>query len=154
MSKILATIEGNPITLLPDGRIIYTAKAAIDGDGSGGNSYGDPDFQDNTSLKVNGKYLNAETERYIAVPPAILDGVEPIVLGSQAEVSYSGKTVTAVVGDIGPHEKLGEISIACAQALGIPHSPLTGGVSSGVGYVIHPGIPAVVDGKTYPLQAS
>lgn len=152
--KIIATIEGNPITLLPDGRVIYTAKAAIDGDGSGGNSYGDPDFQPQTSLKVNGKSLNAETERFIVVPPAIVQGVAPVVLGCQAEVSYNGKSVTAVVGDVGPRTKLGEISIACAQALGIPHSPLTGGVASGVGYVIHPSVPAVVDEKTYPLQHS
>lgn len=154
MNKILANIQGHDITLLPDGRIIYTAAAMIDGDGSGGNSYGDPDFQPQTSLRVNGKSLNAETERFIVVPPAIVQGVAPVVLGCQAEVSYNGKTVAAVVADEGPAHKLGEISIACAQALGIPHSPLTGGVSSGVGYVIHPGVPAVVDGKTYPLQAS
>lgn len=152
--SIIATIEGHPIALNTDGSITYTAKAAIDGDGSGGNSYHDPDFQDATSLKVNGVSLNAETEAYIVVPPAILDGVPQPVLGSQAFVSFGSKSVAAVVGDIGPHTKLGEISIACAQALGIPSSPLSGGVASGVSYRILPGVPARVNGRTYPLQPS
>lgn len=151
---VFATIEGHPITLNTDSSITYTAKAAIDGDGSGGNSYGDPDFQDATSLKVNGVSLNAEAEAYIVVPPAILDGVPQPVLGSQAFVSFGSKSVAAVVGDIGPRTRIGEISIACAEALGIPSSPLSGGVPSGVLYRIFPGVPAVANGKTYPLQPS
>lgn len=154
-ASIIATIEGHDISLNTDGSITYTAKAAIDGDGSGGNSYNDPDFQDATSLKVNGVSLNAESEAYIVVPPAILDGVPQPVLGSQAFVSFgSDLAVAAVVGDIGPHTKLGEISIACAQALGIPSSPLSGGVPSGVSYRILPGVPARANGRTYPLQPS
>jgi hypothetical protein len=46
------------------------------------------------------------------------------------------------------------MSIACAKALGIPESPLTGGVESGVSYEIQPGVPAWVNGITYDLQAS
>lgn len=154
MSTILATIEGHAITISDDGSVSYTAKAAIDGDGSGGNSYGDPDFQDSTSLKVGGVSLNAEKEAYIVVPPAILDGVESIVLGCQAKVSYHGKSIEAVVGDIGPKSKLGEISIACAEALGIPSSPLSGGVAAGVEYQLWPGVAATANGRTYPLQPS
>lgn len=153
-ASIIATIEGHPITLNSDGSITYTAGAMIDGDGSGGNSYGDPDFQDATSLKVNGGSLNAEAEAYIVVPPAILDGVPKPILGSQAFVSFGSKSIAAVVGDIGPHTKLGEISIACAQALGIPSSPLSGGVASGVSYRILPGVPAQANWRTYPLQPS
>lgn len=154
MRTILDTVEGHPINLLDDGTIQYTAAGRIDGDGSGGNSWHDPDFQDATSLKFKGVSLNAETENYIVAHPSIIKGVAPIVLGSQAFVTYKGKTVPAVVGDIGPHSRLGEMSIACAKALGIPESPLTGGVESGVSYEIQPGVPATANGKTYDLQAS
>lgn len=67
----------------------------------------------------------------------------------------NGKTCSAVVGDIGPHRKLGEISIACAAALGIDPSPTRGGEERHVvEYVIEPGVPAVVNGITYRLQSS
>lgn len=152
--KTIGPIEGHLITVEDSGVVSYTAKMAIDGDGSSGNTYHDPDWQGETSLKVHGVSLNAETERYIVVPPAIIQGVAPVVLGCQAFVTYRGTRVSAVVGDIGPRTKLGEASIACAKSLNIPYSPLTGGVESGVTYEIHPGVPAVVDGKTYPLQHS
>lgn len=151
--KTLDIIEGHSIFLRDDGSVVYTAKMAIDGDGTG-SSHGDPDFQPRTSLKLNGEFLNADVDKYIVVPPAIIQGVAPIVLGCQAYVSYKGARVSAVVGDIGPHKKLGEASIATARSLGIPSSPLTGGVESGVDYTIMPGVPAVVDGKHYQLQSS
>jgi hypothetical protein len=152
---LIDTIEGCPIILNDSGIISFTAKAAIDGDGSGGNSYHDPDFQPDTSLHNNGLPLNAETEHYIVVPPAIIQSVPSIILGSQAYVTFLGRTQPAVVGDIGPHDKLGEISIALAQALGIPPSPISGGISSHiVQYSIHPGSPATVNNTSYSLQPS
>jgi hypothetical protein len=156
MSRIIDTIEGEPISLGDDGKIRYRAKAAIDGDGMG-SPHGDPDFQNRTTLQHNGRSLNADVDRYIAIPPAIIAGVAPIVLGSQAHVTNTrnGKTCTAVVGDIGPHRKLGEISIACAAEIGIDPSPTQGGEERHiVEYVIEPGVPAAVDGVTYTLQSS
>ncbi|HEY1769452.1 MAG TPA: hypothetical protein VGG02_04260 [Chthoniobacterales bacterium] len=156
MSKIIDTIENEPITLGDDGKVTYKSKAAIDADGSGP-SHGDPDWQNDTTLHHNGQALNADVDQYIVVPPAIIHGVEPIVLGSQAHVTntLNGSTCDAVVGDIGPHRKLGEISVATARALGIPSSPLNGGVDDHViEYVIEPGVPAQVDGVTYQLQPS
>jgi len=154
MSTIIATIEGEDITLDDDGTVRYKSKAAIDADGIGP-SHGDPDKQDDTSLHHNGQPLNADVDQYIVVPPAIISGVDPIVLGSQAHVTFRGNTVDAVVGDIGPHRKLGEISVACASALGIPSSPVSGGVDEHVvEYVIEPGVAAVVNGVNYQLQPS
>jgi hypothetical protein len=138
MSKVIETIEGHDVILEDDGRITYTAKAAIDADGSGP-SLGDPDFQSNTSLHLDGKALDATKVRYIVVPPSIISAVTPRVLGCQAHVSFQGKTVDAVVGDVGPRHKIGEISVKCAQDLGIPHSPTKGGVPLGVHYEIKPG---------------
>jgi hypothetical protein len=154
--KVLGPIEGEYITVLNDGSITYRAKAAIDADGIG-TPLGDPYFQPDTSLHWMGKALNAEIDKYVVVPPLIVEGVKPIVKGCQAYVVNirNGMTTEAVVGDIGPPDKLGEISVACARALGIDPSPTTGGVEDHVvHYHIIPGHSAVVDGKVYQLQAA
>lgn len=153
-SSIIATIEGDNIWEHEDGRVTFTAKAAIDSDGIGPH-HGDRTAQDNTSLHFNGKPLNADVDRYIVVPPAIILGVAGVVLGCQAEVTNSknGKVTKAVVGDVGPRKKLGEISCATALALGLNPSPVDGGVDEHViQYTLWPGKPAVVNGKQYKLQ--
>ena len=154
--RVLAVLENCPILLFADGHILFTAKAAIDGDGSG-SSHGDPDFQPRTSWRNRGSSLNSDVDCYIVVPPVILDGVKPVVLGSQVQVfnRLNRKTSAAMVGDVGPSHRVGEISIALANALGIPSSPTTGGETSHViQYTIYPGKPAVVGAKTYSLQPS
>ncbi len=154
--KVLATIEGEEITESDDGTVSFKSKAAVDVDGSG-SSHGDPDYQPDTSLHQDGVPLNADEDRYIVVPPAIIEGVSGIVLGCQAYVTntLNGHRTEAVVGDIGPHHKLGEISRATAIALGINPSPTSGGEDShAIQYVLRPGVQAVVDGKTYTLQPS
>jgi hypothetical protein len=152
--RILATIDGEPITELNDLSVTYRAKSADDTDGSGP-SHGDPDYQNATSLKQNGQSLNADIDKYIVVPPAIIHGVKGIVLGCQARAKnlVNGMTTDAVVGDIGPHKKLGEGSNAFNAALGINPSPTQGGTPSHiVFYTLYPGQPAIVDGKQYTLQ--
>ena len=154
--RILANIEGENINLLDDGSITWTSKAAIDGDGSGTETPGDT-FQADTSLHQNGEPLNSQVDRYIVVPPVIVWAVEGVVMGCQAFVTNTknGRSSEAVVGDIGPHRKLGEISSALAVALGIDPSPTTGGYEDHVvHYSIIPGRYAVVEGKQYSLQAS
>ena len=67
----------------------------------------------------------------------------------------NGHTTDAVVGDIGPRDKLGEVSVACAAALGIDPSPTPGGTSAHIiHYSLNPGLAAVVNGKRYERQAS
>lgn len=153
--KTLATIEGQPIIASDDGtEVFWKGAGRIDVDGSGP-SHGDPDYQNDTSLHLNGRALNADVDIYIVVPPQIIKGVRPIVLGCQADVFYNGKRTAAVVGDIGPHTKLGEMSRACAIALGINPSPVSGGVDvHTVEYRCWPGTAASVNGKAYDLQAS
>lgn len=132
-------------------QISFVSGSAIDGDGSG-SSHGDPDFQSDTFYQPA---LNADIDQYIAVPPQLVKSVKRIVVGSKVtlENETNGVSIDAVVGDIGPHTKLGEISIAAAYALGIPSSPTKGGIEK---HIIHttifPGIPAVVNNKTYQLQ--
>lgn len=153
---LIATIEGEPITAHDDGRVTWRSCARIDTDGSGP-MHGDPDGQSDTSLHHNGRPLNADVDRYIVVPPQIIKGVKGIVLGCQAKVTngHTGLSTAAVVGDIGPHSKLGEISVACAKALGINPSPTRGGEDNHVvQYEIHPGIAANVQGVQYTLKPS
>lgn len=129
----------------------FISKAAIDSDGVGPH-HGDHTAQDETSYKPD---LNADVDRYIVVPPAIISGVTGVVIGCQAHVvnAKNGKFTDAVVGDIGPHHKLGEISCACASAIGLNPSPVDGGVDAHViKYTLWPGTPANVEGKIYVLQ--
>lgn len=154
--KIIATIENESIIELGDGSVTYRAKFAVDTDGSGP-LHGDPDAQTDTSLHLQGKPLNADVDRYIVVPPAIIHGVKGVVLGCQAHALNlrNGLSSDCVVGDIGPHKKLGEGSGALAKALGINPSPTIGGEDAHVvHYSLIPGKPATVNGKIYNLQAS
>lgn len=152
--RLIATIQGEPVTELGDGSVTYKAAAMVDTDGSGslhGDKFGQPD----TSLHLNGKALNADEDRYVVVPPIIITSVKSMVLGCQAFLANisNGRSTPAVVGDIGPKRKLGEISVACAKALGIDPSPVSGGEERHViHYSLIPGKKAVVNGKVYKLQ--
>lgn len=104
-----------------------------------------------TSYRYPGKdkndpaaYVDTETIPYIVVPPAIITGVgAPVVLGCKARVTFKGKSVDAVVADVGPRSKVGELSIAAARAVGIPSSPRNGGRKIfDVTYELWPGVPA------------
>ncbi len=138
--------------LSEDGPCVVMADADVDVDGSG-SSHGDPYYQNDTSLHLNGKPLNSDVDKFIVLPPPVTNAVTGIVLGCQATVHYRGKSSQAVVGDIGPTKKIGEISYALALALGINPSPISGGVDdASVRYEWTPGVAAVVDGKAYDLQ--
>jgi len=102
-------------------------------------------------------YVDAESVPFIVVPPAVVEGVAAVVLGCQARITdtRNGKSVDCVVADTGPKVKTGEASIAAAKALGVPSSARTGGEEKPVfTYDLWPGVPAVVNGVTYPLQHS
>lgn len=90
------------------------------------------------------RYVNANEVPYIVLPKGHDWGVE---LGDLAMVinRTTGKSSPAIVADFGPENKLGEGSIALAQALGIDSNPRTGGIESNIAYVIFPGT-----GKGFP----
>ena len=152
--KVLGIIEGVSVRENDDGTVSFTAGARIDTDGSGP-LHGDPCAQRDTTLHFEGKALNADVDRYIVTPPLIIHGVKGIVMGCQAHVRNikNGKETYAVVGDIGPSRKIGEVSVATAAALGINPSPTKGGTDEHiVEYVLWPNKAASVDGKHYSLQ--
>ena len=109
------------------------------------------------------KYVDSATVPFVVVPPMIIKGVAGVVMGCRAVVTNTknNKSVEAVVADGGPSNKLGEISLACAKAIGVPagegakHPANSGGIDASshvIHYQLFPGVPAVVNGVTYPLQ--
>jgi len=111
------------------------------------------------------KYVDSATVSFVVVPPMIIRGVAGVVMGCRAVVTNTknGKSVEAVVADGGPSNKLGEISLACAKAIGVPagegstHPANSGGVDADshiIHYRLFPGVAAMVNGVTYPLQPS
>lgn len=100
----------------------------------------DPVFAAATAFQQSdGRHLSAERLPYIVVPArshrwnAWRFGVRG---GSVAAVVYRGRVRYAVVGDTGPRDLIGEASYATARALGIRPDPRTGGVPSGVTYIV------------------
>jgi len=73
-------------------------------------------------------------------------GIKP---GSVAAIIYKSKVVYAVFADEGPNNIIGEASYATAKALGIDPNPATGGVDSGVTYIVFPGkIPSTIESNS------
>jgi hypothetical protein len=122
-------------------------------DGSG-EDHGDPYFQAQTAYYNNGKYLNADEDKYVVVPPQIRSMVPPIVMGCHARVTNmkTGAVSDGVVGDIGPKNKTGECAICLAQVLNSQVNANVGDSERVYFYEIWPGKPAVVDGKRYELE--
>ncbi|MFN7899282.1 MAG: hypothetical protein ACK5N0_06390 [Synechococcaceae cyanobacterium] len=95
-------------------------------------------------------YVDAATVPYIVVPPVIIRKTQGVVRGCRARVSLGSKSVECVVADQGPSNRIGELSIAAAAALGLPSSPRNGGTEEPVvlyelwpgkaapGYVLQP----------------
>jgi hypothetical protein len=123
----------------------FLAPAAVDADG-GHDSLGDPHYQKQTSLrwsspdpKSGRPYVNALTTPYFVLPTSSFRAgvAKP---GDLALLRYAGREVYAVLGDFGPNAKTGELSVFAAQQLGIPASPVSGGVAKkAVEYIVLPG---------------
>ena len=154
--KVFGKIENRTIYIDASGNLSYVAKGAIDCVGSD-NRFHDPCWQADTSLHHNGRPIDAESVPYVVVPPLILKGVKPVVLGCLAKIKIVGKlgTVECVVADVGPRRKLGELSCEAARRLGLDGNPNHGGTDEPIiPYEIFPGIPAIIDGIRYKLQPS
>jgi len=84
------------------------------------------------------RYVNAEAINFIVLPGRLGLGAK---LGDFATVLLpdTGACAYAVYADVGPANKIGEGSIALADALGIPSSPKTGGRGHGIVYIVFPG---------------
>ncbi|MEV5955048.1 glycoside hydrolase family 75 protein [Streptomyces sp. NPDC051987] len=104
------------------------------------NRRADPAFSAATAYQDSGgRQLDAEELPYVVVPGPSgrwnhwASGVRG---GAVAAVIYQDRVQYAVVGDTGPRDIIGEASYATAKALGMNPDPRTGGVPSGVTYIV------------------
>jgi hypothetical protein len=96
-------------------------------------------------------YVDAETVPYIVVPSLIIQGTAGVVRGCKARVTFGERSVDCVVADRGPKNKIGELSIAAARAIGLRSSPRNGGTEKPeLLYELWPGVAA----PGYVLQPS
>ncbi|MFF1486348.1 glycoside hydrolase family 75 protein [Streptomyces sp. NPDC058319] len=131
-----------PVCGLP-GAVYWKADLDIDCDGRPTrrcNRRTDPQFSPAAAYaQSDGRRLDAEHLPYIVLPAPsrIWDHRDHGLRGgSVAAVVYRGRVRYAVVGDTGPRDVIGEASYAAARRLGIPADPRTGGVRSGVTYIV------------------
>ena len=100
------------------------------------------------------RYLDAEKIPFVVIPGILRRRLPGVVLGAQAEVTNikTGQCVRAVVGDVGPDDKIGEFSIALLGALGLKNGARAGGTDDKIIQVeIWPGVAAKVLGEKYRL---
>jgi len=142
---IYATAKGDYVCFVSD--------LDICNDGSGP-SHGDTSYQSETAYYNGGKFLNADKDKYIVVPPQVRSMVAPAVMGCKARATNLDSKVThaAVTGDIGPDNKTGEASYCLAKILNPKITHNSGDSRHIYFYELWPGIPAVVDGKRYKLE--
>jgi hypothetical protein len=88
-------------------------------------------------------YVDAETVPYIVVPPVIVQRTAGVVRGCKARVTRGQQSVDCVIADRGPRNKIGELSIAAARAVGLNSSPRNGGTEHPeLFYELWPGVAA------------
>lgn len=157
---LIGTLEGCPIYAVEKFgvlRVEWVAKMAVCCDGMPDNTYDDEYYQRGTAYYNNGKYLDADVVSYLVVPPLIIEGVTPVVMGCQGCIVNlkSGLSTPAICGEIGPDDKIGEASCEASERVGFSRNPNNGGTDEHIVlYAIWPGTAAVVDGITYKLQPS
>ena len=132
-----------------DDVIWWTADFDVDCDGGrGAICMSDPDYLPDTSaVDSRGAPLDASTLPFIVIPLASTRfryADHGIRAGQVALVLYRDRMVYGIFGDAGPAAIIGEGSFAMAEALGIPSNPSTGGVDSGVTYLVFTGAAARV----------
>jgi len=137
-----------------DGRyVFFVSDLDICNDGTGP-SHGDPYYQSQTAYYNGGKFLNADKDQYIVIPPQIRSAVTPKVMGCQARLTnqLTGQWWPAVVGDIGPSHKTGEAAYCLAKKANVAINHNTGDPRRIYLYELWPGVAAVVHGKQYQLE--
>ncbi len=121
--------------------IWWQADMDIDCDGGLGSvCMSDPDYMSSTSgVDSHGNALDASTLPFIVIPlvsSRFSYSAHGIHIGQVALVMYQDRMAFGIFGDAGPAAIIGEASFAMAAALGIPNNPSTGGVDSGVTYLV------------------
>ncbi|NGN64007.1 hypothetical protein G5C51_08825 [Streptomyces sp. A7024] len=128
------------------GAVYWHADMDIDCDGQPTercNKKTDRWFQPETAFQQSdGRHLNSAGLPFIVVPlPSKIWDYRGAGIGGGtiAAVIHKGEVQYAVVGDLGPKKIIGEASYASAAGLGVDPDPSSGGVDSGVTYLLFPG---------------
>ena len=74
-------------------------------------------------------FLIGATDPYIVIPSAFTHGHEATKTGDYALVIFSGAIYPAIVGDIGPNDKVGEASLRIAKEINVLATPYNRPVS-------------------------
>ncbi len=133
--------------------VMFKSNLDICNDGSGP-AHGDPYHQAQTAYYNGGKFLNADTDRYIVIPPQVRSMTAGVVMGCQAKLTnlITNQATDAVTGDIGPSNKTGEASYCAAKAVNPTITYNSGDQAYNYLYELWPNKPATVNGKTYKLE--
>jgi hypothetical protein len=133
--------------------VCFRSDLDICNDGTG-DDHDDQYHQSETAYYNGGKFLNADEDKYIVIPPQIRSMVPGVVMGCQGRATnlLTGVTSPGVIGEIGPDDKTGETAYCLAKILNPKISYNSGDVNRVYLYELWPDIPAVVDGKTYKLE--
>jgi hypothetical protein len=152
--KELITIDPVTIWMAREGHYVqFISDLDICNDGSGP-SHGDKSYQSQTAYYNGGKFLNADKDCYIVIPPQVRRMVGPVVMGSQARLTnmLTGQWWPAVTGEIGPDDITGEAAY-CLAKLANPAIGYNAGDDRMIYmYELWPGIAAVVGEKEYDLE--
>jgi hypothetical protein len=152
--ETLITVGSVVIYTSPKGDYIcFVSDLDVCTDGTG-EHYNDKSPQDETAYYNGGKFLNADSDKYIVIPPQVRSMPDPVVLGCQAKLTRldTGKSSPAVTGEIGPDYKTGEAAICLAQLMNPDVTANSGDSRLIYFYELWPGKAAVVDGKKYKLE--
>jgi glycosyl hydrolase group 75 (putative chitosanase) len=85
-------------------------------------------------------FLIGATDPFIVVPGAFTHGDDPVKPGDYALVVFGDSIYPAIVGDVGPNDKVGEASLRIAKQVNALSTPYNRPVSDlKVTYVIFPG---------------
>ncbi len=154
----LVTIGPVVIKQTDDGEYIrFISNLDICNDGCGP-SHGDPHHQSETAYysggMEGGKYLNADMDRYIVVPPQVRSMIAPVVMGCRGRITNLdlGISEEGVVGEIGPDDKTGEAAYCIAKIVNPAITYNSGDEKMIYLYELWPDVPALVSGFEYKLQ--
>ena len=132
-----ATVQTMNLQAGPYKGVEFTSDMFVDPNGAGGWYIKDKTGRATTALKYSKtESLNPGKIPYIVIPRKFRDDYPNVKLGDYAAVTYGGKTLFAIIGDLGPPGVIGGGSIDLAVGLGMDPTPKTGGAPGGVTYVI------------------
>lgn len=154
MNELITIDDGCTIWASEGGHYIrFISDLDICNDGTGPD-YDDPSYQSETAYYNGGKFLNADVDKYIVIPPQVRKMVPPVVMGCQGRLTnvVTGVWYDAVTGEIGPDYITGEAAYCLSEIVCPAVTHNCGNDSTIFLYELWPGIPAVVDGKTYKLE--